>query len=303
MKFTIANVLYTLLTLFIIFNIGVLLQGIVRKIGARLGRRIGVPFYQGYIDIIKNYSFRTSVHHGIMYFLGPIFRLTGGIGMLFFMPVIFGTAMFSNFSFSGDLILILYFMFFGTLGMALGAGESGHPYSPMGIARGLSMMTAFEIPLTLAVIALAIQYHTFSISEIVAAQQGGISHWSLFTNPLAVTAAMLSLLGSSGRAPFNLVIAPQSIPIGPPTEFNSAFLGMLMTNRSIFPMAKMVLYANLFFGGATTWWEMILKIFFIYMWPVFIAVGFPRFRMAQALRWFVKYPLVIGILAIIFSRG
>ncbi len=303
MKFTVTNILYTLLTLFIIFNIGVLLQGIVRKIGARLGRRIGVPFYQGYIDIIKNYALRTSVHHGMMYFLGPVFRLTGGIGMLFFMPVIFGSEMFSNFSFSGDLILILYFMFFGTLGMALGAGESGHPYSPMGIGRGLSMMTAFEIPLTLAVIALAIQYHTFSISEIVAAQQGGITHWSLFTNPLAVTAAMLSLLGSSGRAPFNLVIAPQSIPIGPPTEFNSAFLGMLMTNRSIFPMAKMVLYANLFFGGATTWWEMILKIFFIYMWPVFIAVGFPRFRMAQALRWFVKYPMVIGILAIIFSRG
>ena len=43
----------------------------------------------------------------------------------------------------------------------------------------------------LAIIAIVAQYGTLSINEIVAAQQGGIGNWTLFTNPLAVAAAML----------------------------------------------------------------------------------------------------------------
>ena len=59
-----------------------------------------------------------------MYYLGPVFRLTGGIGLLLFVPSIFGSSMFSNLSFAGDLILALYFIFFGSLGMALGGWKS-----------------------------------------------------------------------------------------------------------------------------------------------------------------------------------
>ena len=43
----------------------------------------------------------------------------------------------------------------------------------------------------LAVIAIVIQYETLSITEIVAAQQGGWQNWTLFTNPVATAAAML----------------------------------------------------------------------------------------------------------------
>ena len=298
MNFEWIRILYALAALFIIVNVGLIIQGIVRKIGARLGRRYGIRWYQPYIDIVKNYSIRSSVSHGVMFYLGPVFRLSGGIGMYLFMPVIFGSLYFQNFSFSGDLVLILYFMFFGTLGMALGAGESGHPYSAIGVSRGLAQMTAAEVPLILAVIAVAAQYQTLSISEIVAAQQGGIMNWTLMTNPVASIAGLLAILGSAMRSPFDVVLAPQEIPIGPPTEFHSNFLALLQTNRAIFPMAKMVLFVNLFFGGATNWPVMILKIFLLYMWPVFIGVAFPRFRVDQSIRWFFKVPALIGLIAI-----
>jgi formate hydrogenlyase subunit 4 len=62
-----------------------------------------------------------------------VFRLSGGVGLLLFVPTIYGSTMFSNLSFAGDLILALYFIFFGTLGMALGAGESGHPHAAIGM--------------------------------------------------------------------------------------------------------------------------------------------------------------------------
>jgi NADH-quinone oxidoreductase subunit H len=296
------KVLYAVISVFIMLNYGFLVNGLIRKIYARVGGRIGVRFYQMYIDVIKSLSLRTNIRHGVMFFLGPVFRFSGGIGLFLFMPVILGIPLFKNFSFSGDLMLLLSFQFFGTLGMALGASESGHPNSAMGVTRGLAQMTAVEVPLILAVMAVAIQYHSLSLTDIVAAQQGGIGHWTLVTNPLATAAALLAMLGAMMRAPFDVVLAPQEIPIGPPTEYHSNYLVMLQSNRAIFPMAKAILFMNLFFGGATTVWGMLLKTFLLLMWPVLVGVSFPRFRVEQSIRWFLGVPLIIGLLGLAYVQ-
>lgn len=293
------KIVYALVSLFIMINLGLLIQGVVRKIGARVSKRHGIRFYQPWIDLVKNYAKRSSITHGLMFHLGPVFRLAGGIGLYLFMPVIFDSTWFSNFSFAGDLVLVFNFIFFGMLGMALGAAEGGHPYSAIGITRGLSQFAAVDVPLILALFSVVAQYDSLSLTTIVAAQQGGVQNWTLVTNPLATAAAMLAFLGSMMRAPFNLHMAPQEIPIGPPTEFHSAYLGVLQTNRAIFPMAKTVLYMNLFFGGASSWPELVVKVFLIYMWSVFVGVAFPRFRIEQSIRWFLKIPLLLGILAVL----
>jgi NADH-quinone oxidoreductase subunit H len=300
MSFDWMKIPYALLTVFIVFNYGLLLGALIQKIGARAGRRHGIPIWQNYIDLIKNYGQRTSITHGVMFYLGPVFRLTGGIGLLLFVPTIYGSYMFSNLSFAGDLILALYFVFFGTLGMALGAGESGHPHAAIGITRGLSQVSVAELPFALAVFAVALQYQTLSVTDIVAAQQGGVMNWTLFTNPLAVAAAMLAFLGSMMRPPFDVVIAPQEIPIGPPTEYHSAYLALMQTNRAIFPVAKMVIYMNLFFGGATSWPEFAVKVFLLYLFSAFVGVCFPRFRVEQSIRWFLIWAVPIGVLAILW---
>jgi NADH-quinone oxidoreductase subunit H len=292
------KIIYLFISLFVIANYGLLLNGFVRRIVARVHGRIGPPLWQPYIDIIKNNAKRTAISHGVMFYLGPVFRLVGGIGTYLFIPAIFGSAIFSNLSFSGDLLLVVYFIFFGQLGMALGAGESGHPYSPIGVSRGLSQMTAFEVPFTLSIIAIAVQYGTLNITEIVAAQQGGVLNWTLFTNPLAAIAGLIAFLGMSMHSPFDIVIAPQEIPIGPPTEFHSGLLGTLQTNRAIFGAAKLVLFVNLYFGGATNLISLILKTFFLYMYTVFIGVSFPRFRTEQSVRFFLKVPTLIGLIAV-----
>jgi len=290
---------WALLTLFIVVNYGLLMTALIQKIGARAGRRVGIPIYQNYIDLIKNYALRSSITHGVMFYLGPVFRLSGGVGLLLFVPTIYGSEMFSNFSFAGDLILALYFIFFGTLGMALGAGESGSPHAAIGISRGLSQVTTSELPLALAIFSVALQYHTLSITEIVAAQQGSILNWTLFTNPIAVAAAMLAFLGSMMRSPFDVVLAPQEIPIGPPTEYHSAYLALMQTNRVIFPVAKIVIFVNLFFGGAASWPVFFIKVFLLYLYSAFVGVVFPRFRVEQSIRWFLIWAVPLGIIAVL----
>lgn len=299
MQFEWIMIPYALLTLFIVINYGFLMTALIQKIGARVGRRHGIPIWQNYLDLIKNYGLRSSITHGVMFYLGPVFRLSGGVGLLLFVPTIYGSEMHSNFSFAGDLILALYFVFFGTLGMALGAGESGHPHAAIGVSRGLSQVTAAELPFALAVFAVALQYNTLNVTEIVAAQQGGIYNWTLFTNPLAVAAAMMSFLGSMMRPPFDVVLAPQEIPIGPPTEYHSSYLAMMQTNRALFPIAKIVIYMNLFFGGAASWPVFFLKVFLIYMVSVFVGVCFPRFHVEHSIRWFFIWAVPIGIAAIV----
>ena len=299
MSFEWSRIGFAALTLFIVINYGMLMTALVRKIGARVGGRYGIRIYQNYIDLAKNISLRSAITHGVMYYLGPVFRLTGGVGLLLFVPTIYGSVMWSNFSFAGDLVLALYFVFFGTLGMALGAAESGHPYSAIGITRGLSQVTAAELPLALAVFAISLQYQTLNITDIVAAQQGSIFNWTLFTNPLAVIAAMFAFVGTMMRSPFDVVLAPQEIPIGPPTEYHSSYLALMQTNRVLFPIAKTVIYMNLFFGGATNWAEFAIKVFAIYMVSVVIGVVHPRFRVEQSIRFFLKWGLPVGVLAIL----
>jgi len=290
------------LTLLIVTVYGLLMGSFIERIIAKVQGRVGIPYSQPFINILKNIFKRTAVSHGVMFELGPVFRIAGGIGTLAFVPVIFGSDKFANFSFAGDLMLVIYFMFFGQLGMALGAGESGHPYSAIGVARGLAQMTSYELPFALAVVAIVMQYDTLSISDIVAAQQGGVTHWTLFTNPVATAAAMLAFLGMTGYSPFDIFLAPQEIPIGPPTEFHSAFLSMLQANRALFGATKLILFMNLFFGGATGWIELAIKTWVIYMVAIVVGVAFPRFRVDQSIRFFFKIPTLVGIASIVYVQ-
>ncbi|MBN2668565.1 MAG: NADH-quinone oxidoreductase subunit H [Bacteroidales bacterium] len=293
------KIAYTFLGLMIVLNWGMLMRVTFRKIGARMAGRHGVPFRQPWIDLIKNIAVRTTLTHGVMFYLGPVFRFSGAVGLFLFMPILFGKEAWMNFSFEGDLVLILYFQLFGMLGMALGAGEGGQPHSAIGISRGLAQHAAVELPMTMGIIALAIQYQTLSISEIVAAQQGGFLHWSFFTNPVASAAIMLSALGAFGYSPFNLVKAPNEIPIGPPTEYHGTYLGVLMTSGNILGVMETILFMNLVFGGATNWFELIIKSFLIYFYAVFVGMVFPRFRIEQSVAWFFKIPLLLGFIAIL----
>ncbi|MEA1972248.1 MAG: NADH-quinone oxidoreductase subunit H [Candidatus Cloacimonadota bacterium] len=294
------KILYAIISISIATIYGLTLGGIVRKLYARAHGRFGPPVWQPFLDIIQTHGRRVAISHGIMYYLGPIFRLAGGLGTYLFIPVIYGSVVFGNFSIAGDLLLVMYFVFFGQLGMALGAGQGGHPYSPLGIARGLAQMSTFEVPFSLAVIAVAIQYNTLNITTIVAAQQGSFLNWTLFTNPFAVIAAMISLLGMNMHSPFSIVLAPQEIPIGPPIEYNGSFLSTLQTNRGLFAAAKLVLFMNLFFGGATNLLIMMIKTFLIYLVSVIVGASYPRFRPEQSMRFFLKWPTIIGIIGIIF---
>ncbi len=282
----------------IAFVVGVTYGGLVRNITARIQNRFGPPLWQNIFDIIKLYSKTTAINHGWMQHLGPAFAITASVTSLFFIPILRDSEMFALLSFDGDLIFLLYMMVFGSLGMALGAGQTGNPNSALGVSRGLSQLVGYEIPFMLALVAIMVQYQTTNLNDIIAVQDQ-FTNWIIFQNPFAFIAAMLALLGMTGYAPFDVVFAPAELASGPPSEFGGKYLALMQTSRSIFAFVKLTLFANLFLGGADNFIILLVKTFALYMFPVLVGIVNPRFRTEQAIQFFWKWPTAIGILGII----
>ncbi len=293
------KILGAVATIIIAFVVGMLYGGLNRKVTARVQNRVGPPFWQNYLDAFKLVSKKTSIHHGVMQHLGPAFLMVSSIGTLLFIPILKGNNWFPNLSFHGDLIFLLYLMVFGSLGLALGAGQTGNPNSAIGVTRGLSQMVGFEIPWVMALVAIMIQYHTTSIADIMHVQE--VHGWLMFQKPFAFIAAILAMFGMFRYSPFDIVGAPAELASGPVSEFGGKYLGLMMSSGSIFAFVKLTLYTDLFLGGASNFIELLVKTFLLYMIPVSYGLVSPRYRTEQAVRYFWGWPSFFGLLAILYS--
>jgi NADH-quinone oxidoreductase subunit H len=292
------NILGAIVTFIVAFAVGMTYGGLTRKITARIQNRKGPPWYQNFIDAYKLYSKSTAIHHGVLHFLGPAFLMVSSVMTLLFVPVLTHNNWFENLTFDGDLIFLLYIMTFGPLGMALGAGQTGNPNSAIGVTRGLSQMVGFEIPWVMALVSLMIQYHTTSITGLMAAQEQ-TGTWLMFSSPFAFVAAVMAMLGMFRYSPFDIVGAPSELASGPISENGGKFLFVMMSSGSVFTFAKLTLYVDLFLGGADNIIELLIKTFLLYMIPVLYGTVSPRYRTEQSIRWFWGWPSFFGLLAIL----
>ena len=298
MEVVLMNILGAVVTFLLAFVVGMTYGGLNRKITARIQNRKGPPFYQNFIDAFKLASKKSAIHHGAMHHLGPAFLMVSSVVTLMIVPVLTHSQWFPNLNFQGDLIFLLYIMTFGPLGMALGAGQTGNPNSAIGVTRGLSQMVGFEIPWVMALVAIMIQYHTTSITGLMAAQaQSGT--WLMFSSPFAFIAAILAMLGMFGYSPFDVVIAPAELASGPASENGGKYLFTMMSSGSVFAFVKLTLYVDLFLGGADNIIMLLIKTFALYMIPVLYSNTSVRYRTEQSIRWFWGWPTFFGLLAIL----
>lgn len=298
MEVVLMNILGAVVTFLLAFVVGMTYGGLNRKITARIQNRKGPPFYQNFIDAFKLASKKSAIHHGVMHHMGPAFLMVSSIVTLMIIPVLTHNQWFPNLNFQGDLIFLLYIMTFGPLGMALGAGQTGNPNSAIGVTRGLSQMVGFEIPWVMALVAIMIQYHTTSITGLMAAQaQSGT--WLMFSSPFAFIAAVMAMLGMFGYSPFDVVIAPAELASGPASENGGKYLFTMMSSGSVFAFVKLTLYVDLFLGGADNLIILLLKTFALYMIPVLYSNTTVRYRTEQSIRWFWGWPAFFGLLAIL----
>lgn len=276
--------------------VGFMFMGIIRIVTARIHRRVGPPVYQPIIDTIKLLSKESNITHGLIYDFGIIYALGATILALMFIPL-------GNISILrayGDLILITFLLEIPMLGIMFAAMSSGNPWAGLGAQRALLTLLAIQVPLGFAIIALAQFYGTFSTYDIIMAQQAG--EWSIFHLPLflAAVAYDIVLQAMFGKEPFDIMIAPGEISLGPMVEFGGKHMGMLQIQHAIALFAETLFFANIFLGGGSIP-VLLIKQVAVLMVAIFIGAIFPRFTIDQAARFYWKWPTIVAALGAILA--
>jgi len=264
--------------------IGLLFMGISRKLTARLQRRYGPPFWQSFIDVIKAFS-RKSISHNFIMDLCALMGLAGLLAAAMYVPM-GGILPFPS---DSPLILILYFMPIGYLGMAVSVSASGNPLASIGIGRALTLMLGYEIPFAIVVMSFISNYGTTNILSIMQAQAGGIENWHIIKMPFGFLASLLALEAMTGKKPFDVMIAPAEIASGPMVELSGKFLGLAFLQYSVAVFVETGLLTALFLGGGATVWEFVLKQFIVYMVLTLFSEIYARYRVEQAVRFLWIY--------------
>jgi NADH-quinone oxidoreductase subunit H len=123
-------------------------------------------------------------------------------------------------------------------------------------------------------------------------------------NPFAAIAFLFAIVGKLRIKPFDIADASVEVVAGPETEYSGKLLGILELGRIFLIFIYTTLFIDLFIGGGIAFLPQILFIFeslvLLFILALINAVN-PRYRLDQAFRWYLKYQVPIGIMAIAWS--
>ncbi|MBK5247573.1 MAG: NADH-quinone oxidoreductase subunit H [Peptostreptococcaceae bacterium] len=274
--------------------IGLIFMGIGRKVAARIHLRYGPPFYQSIMDVIKLLS-RKSITHNFVMDLGMIMALTGLIGTMLYIPIAGNIAFESN----TDIVVIMYLMAIGHLGMAMAVSASGNPYATIGVSRALTMMLGYEVPFFTVMLGLIVFNHSSSVMVINLAQAGSIGDWNLWSMPIGFIAAEIALQAMMGEKPFDAMIAPAEIASGPMVELSGKYLGLGFLTKAVGVFVETALIVNFFMGGGTSVIAFVIKQLEVYLIAVIFDNIFPRYKIEQAVKFLWIFPMGLAVIQLI----
>ena len=282
------------------FTVGLAMVLMLRKIAARLQRRIGPPFLQPVYDIVKLYNKDTQISHGLIHEMGIVMAVGGYIAAETLLPV----PGMDGLADMGGVVTLTYLMMVPSLGMALGVGQCANPNGSIGISRALTAMLAYDVPFILVVFGMSWSYGTTNLAEMVAIQQqAGVQSWGLTQMPLLALAGLMVLPAMLGKQPFEIYVAPAEIATGPMVEMGGKFMGGLFVMQCFQLYTVGVLYTTLFLGGGENWLTFLFKIFAVVAIPMSIAFVFPRYRTEDMLRMMWKWPVMVALLGLLVTMS
>ncbi len=283
-----------LFNLVVAFFLVLSLEGIARKVVARIQRRIGPPWYQSFIDVFKALS-KHPFSNAWVFDFGVLMALGGAIATAMIIPM--GSTTWTPFPNSDNFFVIMYLFTVGALGMAMGMVGSGSPWAAIGVSRALTQMLGYELPYLIVMSSVMYFYKTSSIHRLIEVQSGG--KWNLFVMPLGAIVAFISLMGMLGKKPFDIAVAPAEIASGPMVELSGKYLGLLHIMHVFSIFVEISLFVDVFLGGGNLGWFLV-KFITVWILAVMISAVLPRFRIEQMLRFYWRVPLGLAFLNALF---
>jgi NADH-quinone oxidoreductase subunit H len=160
----------------------------------------------------------------------------------------------------------------GIYGIVLGGWSSGSTYSLLGGLRSSAQMISYEVAMGLALVAVFLYAGSMSTSEVVAAQAEAnvvepfgveipLPGWFAFMLVPSFVIYVISMVGETNRAPFDLPEAEGELVGGFHTEYSSLKFALFFLAEYINMATVAALATTLFLGGwhapwpITVFWE------------------------------------------------
>lgn len=253
---TMLAVLAVVLAVTITTSCSFLLDGLDRRVHARMQGRLGPPLTQSYRDFVKLLGKQTMVPSGAaraVFLTAPhvsVACATAGATI----PVL---AQFFSLSFFGDAILVMYLLAVPTIMKILGGAASGSPYAAIGFSREISMLIAYEVPLVCAVFIVSFATGgSISCVDFINVQQATGTPLAI-QSPSALLSSILFLacLGPAiGMVPYDVAEAKTEVAHGPLVEYSGRELALMKLSRWIKAFGLYYLGALVFFNVPARGW-------------------------------------------------
>ncbi|MDQ7810452.1 NADH-quinone oxidoreductase subunit NuoH [Amycolatopsis sp. A133] len=216
-------------------------------------------------------------------------------------------------------LVILACSSIGVYGLVLAGWSSGSPYPLLGGMRSAAQVISYEIAMGLSIVAVILQAGSLNLADIVGKQQPA---WFLYLVPSFVI-YLISMVGETNRAPFDLPEAESELVGGFHTEYSSMKFAMFFLAEYVNMVIVSAFATTLFLGGwmapwplslignnvlNTGWWPVLwffAKMFVLLFGFIWLRGTLPRLRYDQFMRlgWKVLVPLnLVWIIMVTFAK-
>jgi len=280
--------------------IGLLSCWVDRKITARIQWRVGPPWYQNFVDIVKLLGKETIMPEGAK----STFLLSPFLGLLSvsLVATILGKTIQAPLeSFVGDLIVILYLLIIPAIALIIGASSSGNPFASIGASREMKLVLAYELPFILSVITVIIKSGGIQIGSILNQQISFGANIASWPGALAFIVMIFCVQAKLGFVPFDMSEAEQEIMGGTLIEYSGLPLAIFKVTRAVLLYTLPLLLISLFWANDLSLLSLIGKYTAILVIIILIKNTNPRLRIDQAIRFFWGPVTLLAIIAVILA--
>jgi NADH-quinone oxidoreductase subunit H len=189
--------------------------------------------------------------------------------------------------------------------VAMGGWSSNSKYSLLGSVRAMSQMISYELAMGLAVVPVVMAARSFSLNDIVLAQQ---TLPFAITNPIAFLIFFVSATAESKRIPFDLPEAENELVAGYHTEYSGMRFGLFFVGEYLNMIVLGSIITVLFLGGwhgpflwPVVWFLIkVLAVAFVFIW---MRGTLPRLRYDQLMAFGWKFLIPLALLNVVVTGG
>ena len=285
---------------------GLLASWVDRKVSARVQWRVGPPWYQPFVDIVKLFGKETilpSTANRTLFLAAPLLGVSS-VTLISMLVMMAGTD--SATGFIGDIIVALYLLSIPSISLILGGFASGNPLASLGASREMKLLLSYEIPFIMACLVPVIKSGG-------AVSLGGLLSYQAVHGPFVLSisgapafiVAVLSMQAKLALAPFDIPEAETELIGGPIIEYSGMPLGMFRLTKAMMLFVVPMFIVAVFMGGIGRGVlgviSGILKYVLLLVIIILIKNTNPRVRSDQALRFFWGIVSVIAVAALVLS--